>query len=291
MASHPDRPDGWIDGMRWSGAYTEFADDAYRLVQAVERTLLRLGDVWSARQLSAAPFLPIASLQRYGYLESFPHLATVPVAFDPDDLARTPRPRVDNDALALPAIRPVRHALTPASCYHVYEHCRGTDLATSQVFRISGTCFRYEAEFQPLVRQWCFTMCELVCIGAKDDVDTFIEQARARASALLQALDLACEWKPATDAFFEPARNPKLLMQRMAPNKWEAIVDGVALASINQHREHFAAANAITAGGAAAQSACLAFGIERCVHALVTRFGSSRSAWASLIDRLDAIRD
>src|ERR1051325_9504244 len=98
MASHPDQPDGWIDGMRWSGAYTEFADDAYRLVQAVERTLLRLGDVWSARQLSAAPFLPISSLQRYGYLESFPHLATVPVAFDPDHLARAPRPRVDHDA-------------------------------------------------------------------------------------------------------------------------------------------------------------------------------------------------
>ena len=126
-------------------------------------------------------------------------------------------------------------------------------------------------------------MREIVCIGAEEDVVAFLSQCRTTVEAFLKQIDLPVTWLAATDPFFDPARNAKYLGQKVAPLKTEIVFDNrVALGSINFHRNYFGEAYSITHGGEAAFSGCVAFGIERWILAILTRFGPAAESWPPL---------
>jgi hypothetical protein len=84
----------------------------------------------------------------------------------------------------------------------------------------------------------------------------------------------------ASDPFFDPSRNPKFLAQRLDPVKTEMIFgDGLAIGSINFHRNYFGEAFGIARGGEAAFSGCVAFGLERWLYAFLSRFGPDVRRW------------
>ena len=58
---------------------------------------------------------------------------------------------------------------------------------------------------------------------------------------------------------------------------------GTALASVNYHKDHFGAAFDISVvGQGTAHSACLGFGLERVVLALILEHGDNRQNWPCL---------
>jgi hypothetical protein len=93
-------------------------------------------------------------------------------------------------------------------------------------------------------------------------------------------LDLETAWCTATDPFFDPNADPKALAQILEPVKQELCTnDGLAISSVNKHRSFFGECYDIQVGGEVAHSACVAFGIERWLFAMLQAHGNDAANW------------
>lgn len=291
-------------GLRWhERGRAVLSGPLYRLAAGCDAAFALLAEQWDAEPEQHPAMIDVADLQAVDYLASFPQLATFPASLDAD-LANleefTGRDALDPAGAVRPArIAPIREVLTPAACYHLYPHHRGERLAGPRYLTTLNTCFRREAHYAPLRRQWGFQMREIVCMGTRAEVRDFLDAGTEQVRALLRELDLPVVWAAATDPFFEPARNPKYLAQRLNPTKHEALygddagdgarkgggggagaqVAGLAVASVNLHEDHFGAAFQIERDGTPAVTGCVAFGIERWVYALTHRHGADPAGW------------
>jgi hypothetical protein len=231
--------------------------------------------------IAAADLAPVA------WLRSFPHLATFVMG------GQRRRPTLealaascaDGEGASIPAdlLEPVTHLLAPATCYHFYPRLAGRRLEAPLVLTAMCQCHRREERYEPLRRQWCFSMREIVYIGDRHSVERFTARGRRLLDALVRRLAIDATWHTATDPFFDPANDPKALAQRVEPAKQELrLADGLAIASSNTHRTFFADCYDIRIRKEAAHSACVAFGIERWLFALVQRFGADARDWPPL---------
>jgi hypothetical protein len=65
--------------------------------------------------------------------------------------------------------------------------------------------------------------------------------------------------------------------------KTEMVFGGsLAIGSVNLHRDYFGEAFEIRREGRDAWSGCIAFGVERWLHAILTRFGPEPAGWPAL---------
>ena len=111
---------------------------------------------------------------------------------------------------------------------------------------------------------------------------TFLEQLRADVDTLVTELGLPSTWTVAADPFFRPSRNPKYLMQRIDPTKHELMFDNrLAIVSANLHHDHFGRAFDMksTVDGAPVHTACVAFGLERWLAAVIHQHGPAPAGW------------
>jgi hypothetical protein len=157
----------------------------------------------------------------------------------------------------------------------VYDHLAGRRFDAPQYVTTRNTCFRREDHYVPLERQWSFSMREIVCVGTAAETRAFVEAATAEVDRYVGAIGLPVAWEQASDPFFRPSKNPQYLMQQVDPTKFELVFDGrLAIASTNLHHDHFGRAFDIVRDGEPARTACIAFGIERWLSALVHHFGT-----------------
>jgi hypothetical protein len=250
----------------------------HQLDATVVQQATRLG----SREVGFPPLIAAADLSRLDYFRSFPHLVTLPVALtrDRQGMQRFVD-RCSADPVSVPLVEhaPIEHALLPAACYPVYSMFERARLTEPALLTTRATCFRREEHFEPLRRQWAFSMREVVYVGDVEGVAGFLAAGTALVDRLCDRLGLAREWLTATDPFFEPARSGRSLYQRLSPVKWEASVDDLAVASLNRHHEHFADAFDIAIDGSRAQTACLAFGLERWLGVMAARWGRQVQHW------------
>jgi seryl-tRNA synthetase len=278
-------------GLRWHDrGRAVLGGPLYGLAAGCDTAFTLLAERWRAEPEQHPPMIDVAELQAVDYLASFPQLATFPVSLDADPANLrefTGRDALDPAGAVRPArTAPIREVLTPAACYHLYPNHRGERLGGPLYLTTRNTCFRREEQYAPLRRQWSFQMREIVCMGTRAEVREFLDAGAALVRALLRELDLPIAWAAATDPFFEPARNPKYLAQRLRPTKHEALYGGdgrggggLAVASVNLHEDHFGAAFEIERDGVPAVTGCVAFGVERWVYALTHRHGCEPAGW------------
>lgn len=281
-------PDIEVNGLQWSDdGYVALSGALLDRAFELDAVIRRWADDLGATEYCFPSMIPARDLAPISYLKSFPHLATfvtsglrreealMSIANDSGTAERIP--------IAEDLLEPVEQLLTPATCYHFYPRFAGSRLSTPLLLTAKCQCHRREHEYQPLQRQWCFEMREIVCIGDRDSIDRFAEECRERIDFLVNALGISTGWETATDPFFDPAADPKALAQMLEPVKEELCTsDGLAIASINKHRSFFGECYDIRYGKDAAQSACVAFGIERWLHVLMQRYGSDAMAWPTL---------
>lgn len=270
---------------------TDLSGAPLALFRRIDGMLLRWAARWNAEDHSVPSFLSAETLARVGYLRSFPHLATFPVALDPCEEGLRSFAHGDAGAageVRLPATAPVREVLTPAACYHLYPLLEDRALEGPVFWTTNARCYRREAWYRPLERQWCFSMREIVCVGSETEVQAFLDAFRNRLERLFDELDLGVGFEAATDPFFEPERSPGYVMQKAAVLKTEMVFgsaerhgDGLAIGSLNSHRDHFGRVFKITRDGETASSGCVAFGLERWLYAFLQRFGAE-GPWPEL---------
>jgi hypothetical protein len=277
-----------LDGLTWhSNGQSVLSGRLLDLFERIDRSLAGLAWAWGAEEYRFPTFVSARELQRLDYFRSFPHLVTFPVCLDGDEgnlrsfADGSPVDGEDHVQLTRPS--PIADVLTPAACYHVFIHLQGTTADEPRYLTTRNTCFRREAYFSPLERQWSFSMREVVAIGSLEEVRWFLASCQSLLDRMLEALGLPVEWQVATDPFFRPSSSGKHLAQLVNPTKKEAVFDGrLAIASLNLHQDHFGRIFAIRRGGADAYSGCVAFGLERWLYAFTTCFGPDPAGWPSL---------
>jgi seryl-tRNA synthetase len=270
------------------GHSAAFEDVRSRLEQRLTREAVARG----AEQLRFPPLLPRRQLETSGYLASFPHLAGTVYAFDGDETqaaVQSERASRHEDWGEFQAMTEL--ALMPAACYPVYPAvaARGR-LPGGGVFVEAGGAwvFRHEPSLDPARRQM-FRQHELVRIGEPETVLAWRDEWAERGFALLRGLGLDVRLDRANDPFFGRAGRMLAVNQREQALKLELLgpitgPEPTALASFNHHLDHFGAAYGMElADGGTAHTACLGFGHERIVLALLRTHGLDPASWPRAI--------
>lgn len=274
-------------GLRWvPNGQSVLSGPLLELAERIDHRFLILSARWGATDHRFPTFLAATVLERIDWFRSFPQLATFPVCLDRDEanLTRfTTGQPVDGEGRVQPTgLAPIRDVLTPAACYHLYDHHQGRAFDRPRHFTTRNTCFRREDHYVPLERQWSFTMREIVCMGTAVETRAFVDEATAEVDRLVADIDLPVRWEHATDPFFRPSENPQYLMQQVDPTKEELLFEGrLAVASTNMHHDHFGRAFDIRRDGEPVRTACIAFGIERWVAAFLHHYGTE-GPWPAL---------
>lgn len=291
-----DDPDGVVMMGEGQAALEGMALALFRYFdQATEA----VGADWRPSPLLTPTLIPAPVLAKCGYFRSFPHTVTF-AGHLPEDASLVEaftarhKDRDDLDEQTVRDLAPVTACLTPATCYHVYSRHRGRTLPADGTARaVCGKCFRYEAgNLGGLRRLWDFTMRELVFLGPKERILEHRDRALERVARFLSDHDLAGVIRTASDPFFAAADSVgKTYFQLNSETKFEvalALPDGKSLAvgSLNLHGDFFGKAFDIQVEGRGlANTGCVAFGLERMVHAFVGQHGRDPSAWPDIVRR------
>lgn len=245
-----------------------------------------------AEPLRFPPLLPRRQLEISGYLVSFPHLAGSVYAFDgTESQAAQQGERATGHEDWGEFQQMTDMVLMPAACYPVYPAiaARGP-LPPGGVFVDAGGSwvFRHEPSHDPARRQM-FHQHELVRIGEPDRVLAWRDEWAQHGLKLLRGLGLDAELDRANDPFFGRRGRMLAASQREQVLKLELLVriagpEPTALASFNHHGDHFGTSYGIeTADGATAHTACLGFGHERIVLALLRTHGLDPASWPGAV--------
>ncbi|MFE1787685.1 hypothetical protein ACFW7J_04620 [Streptomyces sp. NPDC059525] len=254
-----------------------------RLLRAIDGVFRRLADGWEAPEFRFPFLMRTADLDRFDYYDNFPHLGLAATRLAPERvaplLAEASRPL---DLVPTEVMEPSGFALPSAACYAVYVDLAGTKLPAEGTTRTTvGTCFRNENHYDGLQRLLGFSMREIVRIAPEEEAKKHLLRAKDAVLDLCAELGLDVHLEVATDPFFDK-NGGKAKMQRLFPVKEEFVVDGLAIGSVNYHRNFFGERCSIQAGDETAHTSCLAFGLERWVHVLTRRFGTTAAAVAAV---------
>jgi seryl-tRNA synthetase len=268
-----------------------------RLFRYFDRAFESIGQEWQAEPVLTPTLIPSRVLAKCDYFRSFPQYVTFACHLHEetstiDDFRARHQHRDDLDDGVLEGMAVPEACLSPAVCYHVYHlHQQSAIPAAGRVYNICGKCFRYEStNITDLRRLWDFTMREVVFMGSREYVLAQRERAIALVARFLDRVDIACEIRTASDPFFvAPDAVSKTYFQLSSETKYEISAllpeDGrLAVGSFNYHSDFFGRAFDTTVeGGGAMHSVCVAFGLERWVHAFLAQHGADPAKWPAAV--------
>jgi len=240
------------------------------------------------------PIIPKSTLERAGYLKSFPQLCGVVHSFAGNEAAARDMAerasRGDDWSHHLSATDVV---LVPAACYPSYPAMalRGP-LPKGGLTLDLGGCyvFRNEPSGDP-ARLQMFHQREMVRMGEPEEVLAWREIWMDRAKRIFEQTGLDATLAVASDPFFGRGGKLMAINQREQGLKFEVLVpiaspEPTAVSSFNFHQDHFASAFGIKLhDGTVANTACLGFGLERITLALFRAHGMDIRDWPNDVRR------
>lgn len=277
-------PDREGAGFSVEEGFATLGPDLVRLRDRLEARFLGWAGECGAVAMLFPPLMRVADLERLDYFRNFPHLPLLaaPVRAEclPEVAAGASFSEVAGASLA-----PAGYALPSAACYNIYIHLEGEVLERARYVTTVATCYRNEECYDGLQRLHGFTMREIVCIGAREEVQAHLVAFKERILRFGERLGLDLKVAVGSDPFYQP-QSSRALMQQLFPQKEEFLYQGaLAIASVNFHRNFFGERCRIeVAGQGAAFTGCVAFGVERWLHALLDRTGGDAPAALAAVD-------
>ncbi|WP_330329183.1 hypothetical protein OHS33_05170 [Streptomyces sp. NBC_00536] len=252
------------------------------LLRGLDDLLTGLAARLAAPEVMGPPLLAAEGLARLDYFRNFPHLGVSAGRFAPeafDGLAA-------GEAPGELSLRPTGHLLPSATCYGLLLSLEGRDVGEDGLrLSATGRCFRNETHYDGLRRLWGFHMREVLYLGTKQGAVEHLDQGAEFIQDVAGRLGLELTRAVADDPFYDKGGSRARLMA-LDPVKHEFNApDGTAIASVNRHRNFFGERLGIRAGShGPAYSGCVAFGVERWVHAMILTHGTPERALERLSD-------
>jgi seryl-tRNA synthetase len=294
-------PESFLDELIAEGLFiTSGVDGVYgrnrvfeEVIGAVDSLLFREGQADGAEVVRFPPIVPRATLEKTGYLTTFPHLTGSVFEFGGSEA----------DAAEL-GVRAQQHAdwteflsaadlmLLPASCYPVYPWvaAAGELPEEGRLVDVQSYCFRREPARDP-VRLQMFRQHENVRIGSEQQAASWQRDWVTRGAALLGSIGIKTETVPASDPFF--GRGGRMLSANQLEQglKLELVAQiadrPTAIMSLNYHQDHFGHDFGIrSASGEPVHSACYGAGLDRISLALFSAHGLDVAAWPAPVRQL-----
>ena len=243
-----------------------------------------------ATYLVFPPTIERRILEKVGYMDSFPQLAgTVHSFFGKELEARKLSERIHSGGAWGDAMGITEVSLNPAACYPLYPTLPGTVPAQGRVVTMLNWVFRHEPSPEP-TRMQAFRVREYVAVGPPEMVIAWRDRWLSRGLSLLESLGLPAKADVASDPFFGKGGKMLAASQKELKLKFEVLVPVIskdaptACCSFNYHEAKFTDAFDIKLpGDALAHTACLGFGLERCVMALFQTHGFDPGAWPGAV--------
>ncbi len=258
------------------------------IVSGLDMMITRLGRGLGAETVRFPPAMARASFEKTGYMRGFPQLAGSIHCFCGDEKAhRALLTCIAEGRDWTEALAPAETVLTPAACYPLYPiiAARGSLAPNGAIVDVASWCFRHEPSTDP-ARMQMFRMREYVRIGSREQVLAFRQQWIDRVAEIADQLAIVANVDLANDPFFGRAGQLKANSQREQSLKFEMLARAgdqpqpTACMSFNYHQDHFGSIwNIRDEDGAIAHTACVAFGVDRLVLALVSAHGPDVRRW------------
>jgi seryl-tRNA synthetase len=253
----------------------KFNSEAIRIMFKLDQAFLHIAKEVEAEEIIYPPLMKVEDLSQIDYFINFPHLGLVTSQLNeqfcschtsetkPTSIKQISSGDLTNGNYMLPS----------AACYNIYLDIKDTVLEKTKYVTTIARCFRNEDQFNYLRRLWSFTMREIVCIGSMEEVQKHLSYYKNVILQLSNKLDMNLNVELATDPFFDK-NGAKALMQKLHPVKEEFVYDErVSVASVNFHRNFFGErCNIKLVDDSFAFTGCVAFGIERWLHALLQTY-------------------
>ncbi|MFD8593569.1 hypothetical protein ACFV1L_01040 [Kitasatospora sp. NPDC059646] len=260
-----------------------------KLHTALRGAIARLAADEPFERLVVPPVISRATIERAGYVASFPHLLGTVHSYTGSAADwRRLAPLVAESGPWHTRQEVSDLVLLPAACYPVYATLTGRDLGEHPArFSVEAQCFRQEATAEA-GRLRSFRMAELVTAGTPEHCLGWREGWLRRVADWLETLGLKPSVELADDPFFGGGRRVYQAAQRAQELKFELrvpVADGLvqAIASANIHKDHFGEAFGFTADGGPGHTACTAFGLDRIALALLHTHGPRPADWPDAI--------
>ncbi|MEC3979803.1 hypothetical protein [Amycolatopsis sp. H20-H5] len=255
--------------------------DQTDLLRALDEVFAGWGRAEGAREILPPPVYRVSDLEKFDVYINFPHLALVAA---PLELAGGPAEPAGGRFT--PAdLRAAQLGLPHATCFGAYLFYEGTELGQDTLITLVNRCFRNEERYLPLRRLVSFQMREIVALGSYQHTQQTLTMFTERITAFGAAVGLDLNLVAATDPFFEND-GARAALSRLSPVKHEFQVGGLAVASVNTHRNFFGERCRIRLAGESgyAYTSCVAFGLERWLAVLLDVHGSAPQALLAVHD-------
>jgi seryl-tRNA synthetase len=265
------------------------------LYESVVEALAALIGTHRAPECEVFRFPPVmsrASLEKQGYLKSFPNLlGTVSCLHGSEREIRALVDNSETDGEWTKGLEAADLVLSPAACYPIYPiaAARGPVPPGGWLFDVASDCFRHEPS-KDVDRFQSFRMREYVRIGTPQQIQEFRDAWIVRAKGIADGLGLCYTVDVASDPFFGRAGQIMAVSQVEQSLKFELLVPvraqeaPTACMSFNYHREHFGETWGLhDAAGTVLHTGCVAFGMDRLAVALFAAHGLNIAAWPAAV--------
>jgi seryl-tRNA synthetase len=258
-----------------------------RVIEGLQRRISAHRDA-GAEALAFPPVTSRGLIETAGYHKSFPHLLGSVCCLRGEE---GPIRRLVEQEHWVEGLEATDLVLSPAACYPLYPliSARGPVPAGGRTYDVSSYCFRREATHEA-GRLQSFRMRELVCVGTPAAALGFRDRWMERARVLIEPLGLPFELAPASDPFFGRAGKIMAMSQVEQSLKFELLIPVLsperptACMSFNYHLDKFSEIWPMRmAGGEAAHTTCVAFGMERLALALFASHGPRPEGWPGAV--------
>jgi seryl-tRNA synthetase len=267
--------------------------DYENIITGITRHVSAAGSDEKFVQLYAPPVIARSTIERTGYLSSFPDLIGLVSIFDGTEFDHMKMlERLDSGEEWGQSLTPSDVALSSAACHCVYPLLAEQTMPVGGLrYEIQGYCFRHEPSGDP-ARMQSFRQHEFVYIGTIEGAVDHRDRWQAKAVQLLQELGLHIDVVPANDPFF--GRGGQILaadqLEKVLKHELVTPISSDqlgAISSSNYHEDHFGATFSISSPeGGVAHSACFAFGLERIALSLIRRHGPNLVDWPTNVREL-----
>ena len=261
-----------------------------RVAEAFDALVVRGLKGEEVERLSFPPVMDQRIMGRTGYMDSFPTLCGSIHSFVGSE--RESRAISQQAGAGEPwgeTLQQTDLVMSPAACYPFYPTCTGSVSANGRHVTMLGWVYRQEPSTEP-TRLRSFRMRECVRVGTPETVLAWRDEWLERGVAILGNLALPAHVDVAADPFF--GRGGKMLAAGQIEQKlkFEVLIPVISLeqptacCSFNYHQDKFGLAFDIhLPDGRTAHSACVGFGLERVVMALLKTHGLDPDGWPASV--------